>query len=107
MCGFACEFWGLKPVQIGVSAPPLSSEAGLLPVWQFDERIGFTGRLAAAIGDRLDPNAVDHTVRTTLRQRVYGMLAGYEDQNDYDTLRHDPVFQLICDMTPMTCRDRK
>lgn len=33
------------------------------------------------------------------------MLAGYEDQNDHDTLRHDPVFQLICDKTPVTCRD--
>ena len=103
--GFAYEFGGLKPVQIEVSEAPLTSDAGLLPVRQFDERIGFTGRLAAAIGDRRDPNTVDHTVRTMLRQRVYGMLAGYEDQNDHDTLRHDPVFQLICDKTPVTCRD--
>ena len=88
-----------------MSAAPLSSEAGLLPVRQFDERIGFTGRLAEAIGNRLDLNAVDHTVRSTLRQRVYAMLAGYENQNDYDTLRHDPDFQLTCNKTPMTCRD--
>ncbi len=102
MWGFAYEFGGLKPVQIEVSVAPLSSDAGLLPVRQFDERIGFTGRLAAAIGDRRDPNAVEDTVLMTLRQRVYGMLAGYEDQNDHDTLRHNMVFQLICDQTPMT-----
>ena len=104
--GICLRVWGgVKPVQIEVSAAPLTSDAGLLPVRQFDERIGFTGRLAAAMGDRRDPNAVDHMVRTMLRQRVYGMLAGYEDQNDHDTLRHDPVFQLICDKTPVTCRD--
>ena len=67
--GFAYEFGGLKPVQIEVSEAPLTSDAGLLPVRQFDERIGFTERLAAAIGDRRDPNAVDHTVLTMLRQR--------------------------------------
>ena len=94
MWGFAHLFGGLKPVQIEVSAAPLTSDAGLLPVRQFDGRIGITGRLAAAIGDRRDPNAVDHTVLTIVRQRVDGMLAGYEDQNDHDTLRHDPVFQL-------------
>ena len=90
MWGFADEFGGLKPVRIEVSAAPLTSDAGLLPVRQFDERIGFTGRLAAAMGDRRDPNAVDHTVRTLLRQRVYGMLAGYVDQNDHDTRRPTP-----------------
>jgi hypothetical protein len=35
-----------------------------------------------------------------VRQRVYGIIAGYEDQNDHDTLRYDPVFQLICDRVP-------
>lgn len=70
MCwGLPTSLGGLKPVQIEVSAAPLSSDAGLLPVRQFDERIGFTGRLAAAIGDRRDANTVDHTVLTMLRQR--------------------------------------
>ena len=91
--GFAYEFGGVKPVHIGVSAVPLTNDAGLFPVRKFDERIWFTGRLAAAIGIRRDPDAVDHTVLTMLRQRVDGMLGGYEDQNHHDTLRHDPVFQ--------------
>ncbi len=35
-----------------------------------------------------------------VRQRIYGILAGYEDQNDHDTLRYDPIFQLVCDRLP-------
>jgi hypothetical protein len=35
-----------------------------------------------------------------VRSRVYGILAGYEDQNDHDTLRHDPVFKLVADRSP-------
>lgn len=99
--GLSFEFGGLKPVELELSEAPLTSDAGLLPVRQFDERRRFTEQLAAAIGDRREPGAVNHSVLTMLRQRVYGMLGGYEDQNDHDTLRHDPVFQLICDQTPM------
>ena len=66
----------MKPVQIEVSAAPLTGDAGLLAVRQFDERIGFTGRLAAGIGDRRDPNAVKYSVLMMLRQRDYGMLGG-------------------------------
>lgn len=35
-----------------------------------------------------------------VRQRVYGIVAGYEDQNDHDTLRYDPIFQTVCDQIP-------
>lgn len=76
----------------------LTSDAGLLVVREFDERIGMTEAFSAALDDdRLEPT---HSMLDMVRQRVYGILAGYEDQNDHDTLRHDPVFQLVCDRLP-------
>lgn len=98
--GLSFEFGGLRPVVIEVSDAPLTSDAGLLPVRQFDECLGFTRRFADALVDERDADSVRHSWLSMVRQRVYGMLAGYEDQNDHDTLRHDPVFQLICDRVP-------
>ncbi len=76
----------------------LSSDAGLLVVREFDERIGLTKQFAAYLSDsRRDP---DHSLLSMVRQRIYGIIAGYEDQNDHDTLRYDPVFPLVCDRVP-------
>jgi hypothetical protein len=92
------RFLGQKPVVVENSAGRLSSDAGLLVVREFDERVGLTSQFAAALHDtRREPT---HSLREMVRQRVYGILAGYEDQNDHDTLRYDPVFQLVCDRLP-------
>ena len=98
--GLSFEFGGLRPVEVEVSDVALSSDAGLLPVRQFDEKLGWTRRFADALVDERDADSVRHSWLSMVRQRVYGMLAGYEDQNDHDTLRHDPVFQRICDRVP-------
>ena len=87
-----------KPIVVQNSAGRLSSDAGLLIVREFDERIGLTRQFAAALMDRRRQPA--HSLLAMVRQRVYGVLAGYEDQNDHDTLRYDPVFQLVCDRLP-------
>ena len=92
------EFHPKKRVDVENSAGRLSSDAGLLVVREFDEQIGLTEQFAAALSDtRRDP---DHSMLSMVRQRIYGILAGYEDQNDHDTLRYDPVFQLLCDRIP-------
>src|SRR5262249_26537980 len=70
----------------------LSSDAGLLPIRQFDQRIGLTGAVAAALDDRRDPDLIEHTFLEMVRSRVYGILAAYADQNAHAPLRHDPVF---------------
>jgi hypothetical protein len=94
---FAFDFFAALPVQIEVSDAPLTSDAGLLPLRQFDERIGLTRQFAAALDDPRDPELIEHTFREMVRSRVFGILAGYEDQNDHDTLRTDPVFKLLAD----------
>jgi hypothetical protein len=97
---FAFDFFEPLPVQMEVSDAPLTSDAGLLPLRQFDERIGLTSRLAAALDDPRDPDLTGHTFPEMVRSRVYGILAGYADQNDHDTLRHDPVFKLLAGRSP-------
>jgi hypothetical protein len=95
------DFHAQKPVVLENSGGRLSSDAGLLVVREFDERVGLTEQFAAALDDRRrSPDYCRHSLLSMVRQRIYGILAGYEDQNDHDTLRYDPVFQLICDRNP-------
>src|SRR5262249_23943786 len=63
----------------------LSGNAGLLPVRQFDRRIGLTRANACALDDPRDPDLTGHGFLETVRSRAYGILAGYQDQNDHDT----------------------
>jgi hypothetical protein len=94
------DFFSSRPVEIELSSSPLSSDAGLLPIRQFDERFRLTEQFADAIEDRRHPVFTQHSVLTLVRQRIYGILADYEDQNDHDTLRSDPIFKLIADRLP-------
>lgn len=87
------EFLGRKRVEVEVSETPLSSDAGLLPIREFERRLGWTTGFAAQLTD--NRQASDHALVEMVRQRVFGILAGYEDQNDHDTLRSDPVFKLV------------
>jgi len=97
---FDFDFYEPLPIQVEVSDAPLTSDAGLLPLRQFDDRIGLTAQFAAALHDPRDPDRIDHTFPEMVRMRVFGILAGYADQNDYDTLRTDPVFKLIANRSP-------
>src|SRR5690606_38205655 len=65
---------------------------------QFDQRWRYTERLAACIDD--ERTGARHSVVEMLRQRLYGIIAGYEDCNDHDTLRDDPALKLVADRLP-------
>ena len=94
---FAFEF-GDRPIQVEVSQSPLSSDAGLLIFRQMDERLRYTEQFAQCLGD--SRSGAWHSRLDMVRQRVYGMLANYEDQNDHDTLRSDPIFKIIAGRDP-------
>ncbi len=72
-----------------------------MPVRQIDQSIRLTDQFAAALDDRRDPALTRQSLLSMVRQRVYGILVDYEDQNDHDTLRSDPVFKLIADRLPV------
>lgn len=97
---FSFDFFSSRPVVIEVSSNPLASDAGLLPVRQCDQNLRLTEQFAAALDDRRDPTLTRQSLLSMVRQRIYGILADYEDQNDHDTLRSDPVFKLIADRPP-------
>lgn len=92
------DFFPQIPVLVQPTAGQLTSDAGLLPLRQFDERWRYTARMAECLAD---PNPQrGQSLLSMLRQRVFGILAGYEDCNDHDTLRDDPVFKLIAERRP-------
>jgi len=62
-----------------------------------DQRYGLTDGLAQLVGDPREEERVRHSVLSLFRQRLYQIIAGYEDVNDADRLRHDPVFQILAD----------
>jgi transcriptional regulator with XRE-family HTH domain len=94
------SFFPDLPVVVEASAAQLTGDAGLLPIRQFDERISFTAQFAQVLDDPRDPSLTEHSMLDMVRARVYGILADYEDQNDHDTLRHDPVFKIIAGRSP-------
>ena len=90
------DFLGSLPVVVEPSTVQVSSDAGLLPFRQLDERLGLSRQFAEALSDRRCAGLVDHTFLEMTRARIYGILADYADQNDHDVLRSDPIFKLIC-----------
>lgn len=94
------SFLGEKPIVVEPVDADLSSDAGLLPIRQLDGALRLTEQFAGALVDRRDGPALMHSYLEMTRSRVYGILAGYEDQNDHDTLRSDPVFKLVAGRLP-------
>src|SRR5512135_1822016 len=94
------DFFPSRTVEIEVSPAPLTSDAGLIPIRQYDTQIRLTEQFAAALHDVRNPTLTPQSLLSMVRQRVYGILADYEDQNDHDTLRSDPVFKLLADRLP-------
>ncbi len=72
----------------------LSSDLGPLLLKGIDRQIGLTERVCAAIDDTRHPGYITHTLHDLLKQRIYQIASGYEDGNDCNTLRDDPVFRL-------------
>jgi len=93
----ALGFHPHSTVQVTFDAPHTSSDGGLLLLRQADERLGLIGRMAACVPDERDATRVEHGRLEQVRQRVFQIAMGYEDCNDADTLRDDPVLKTVCD----------
>jgi hypothetical protein len=93
---------GDKAVDLAFDGGRLSSDAGLVLLQDPDEQLGLTRALAAVLQDPRDPRRVHFTLHDLLKQRVLQIAAGYEDANDANTLRHDPIFKLLLGRLPDT-----
>jgi hypothetical protein len=96
--GFGCGNWQGKPVEIEAVEENLTSDGGLLVFSQLDEKLGWTAQFAKLISD--PRTAPQQSALSIVRQRVFGIIAGYEDQNDHDTLRTDPMFKMMAGRVP-------
>jgi len=76
----------------------ISTDAGLLVFRQWDQKLGFMEGFAQQPDDRR--GVPDHSLLEMVRNRVFGILAGYEDLNDHDVLRSDAVFKLLANRLP-------
>ena len=84
-----------RPVVAEFDGGALTSDAGGLLLGAADRRLGLVRRLAGCFRDARDPRLVEHSVATLIGQRVFGIALGYEDLNDHDELRHDPLMAVL------------
>ena len=78
----------------------LSSDGGLLVLREVEQRLGVADRMAACIVDPRAPDQITHSLADIIGFRLLMIAAGYEDGNDADTLRSDPMFKMALDLTP-------
>jgi hypothetical protein len=88
---FAFQPLGHRDVVAAFDGGLVTSDAGALLLREVDAKFGFLDAFAACFTDHRDPELVEHPLLDLLKQRVFGICLGYEDLNDHDQLRLDPV----------------
>ena len=91
---------GRQEVQADFAGGTLTSDGGGLLLREVDRQLGLIDALSACLTDPRDPAKVIHDQRTMLAQRIFGLALGYEDLNDHDELRRDPLFSVLADKPP-------
>jgi hypothetical protein len=82
-------------VEAGFSAGQISTDGGALLLREVDRKINLLGRLAGCFCDGRAPLLVKHELPQMLAQRIYGLALGYEDLNDHEQLRGDPLLAVL------------
>ena len=82
---------GGREVVLRFDGGPITSDGGVPLISEVDRKVGALERFATCFRDHRDPLRIDHGVLEMVRQRVYGITAGYEDLNDHEHLRNDPL----------------
>jgi len=86
---------GARRVTVDFDGGRMSSDAGALLLCDVDRTLKLTERVAACFQDERDPDLIEHSVRTLVMQRIVAIALGYEDLNDHDQLRRDPVLATL------------
>ena len=94
------DFSTLKPLEVKFSGLDLSSDAGLLLVRQAEQRQQICQGIVDCLEDKRDPSKIKHTRASVSQQRIYQIAGGYENTNDSNYLRHDPIFKIACERVP-------
>ena len=92
---FGFEVSGRREIVARFDGGTISSDGGALLLRQTDKRLNLLPRLACCFLDGRNQDQVEHSVLEMLSQRIYGLALGYEDLNDHEQLRKDPVFGVL------------
>ena len=99
-----------RRVEVKFDGGDVSSDGGVLLLRKVEHRLGLLDAVAKVLADPRDPERIEHTLGAMLRQRVFGLVQGYEDLNDHTALRTDPLMQTACERdtvlasAPTLCR---
>ena len=88
---------GRQEVRADFAGGTLTSDGGGLLLREVDRRLGLVDALAGCLTDPRDPAKIVDEQRTLLAQRILGIALGYEDLNDHDELRRDPLFSVLAE----------
>ena len=86
---------GRREVVAEFSGGTISSDGGALLLQETDAKMKLLSRFGECFVDRRNPDRIEHSVEQMLRQRVYGLALGYEDLNDHEQLRQDPLLAML------------
>ena len=100
------EGHGRRAVVAAFDGGKITSDAGGLLLREVEERFRILRPFVDSFTDHRSPDAIEFTVEELLRQRVMGIALGYEDLNDHEQLRHDPVLALMVGRDDITGQDR-
>jgi hypothetical protein len=92
---FAFQPLGGREVVGAFDGGRITSDAGGLLLREVEQRTGIIRQFAACFVDHRDPELIEHTVEELVAQRVYALALGYEDLNDHDRLRLDPLLATL------------
>jgi hypothetical protein len=92
---FGFEATGSREIVARFDGGTISSDGGAFLLRQTDKRLNLLARMAVCFLDGRNQDMVEHSILEMLSQRVYGLALGYEDINDHEQLRHDPVFGIL------------
>lgn len=93
---------GRRQVVARFDGGQLSSDGGGLLLREVERRTGLMAQFSACFRDYRSPTMVEHSLESLIRQRVMGLALGYEDLNDHDQLRHDPLIATLVEKADPT-----
>src|SRR5437868_9745159 len=99
--GFGFEACGTREIVARFDGGTISSDGGALLLRQTDKRLNVLPRLAECFLDGRNQDQVEHSILEMLAQRIYGLALGYEDVNDHEQLRTDPLFHVLAEREQM------
>ena len=96
---FGCKPLGRREVVARFDGGDITSDGGALLLRELEAELGIIRRFAECFTDHRDPERVEHTVEELVAQRIHALALGYEDLNDHDSLRHDPMLAVLVGKT--------